>query len=1081
MAEETRSVTDLPPSLNKGPIAWMARNTVASNLFMFVLFVGGLIGVFRTKQEVFPEFSLDLVTIAVAYPGASPEEVEQGIVLAVEEAVRGVDGVKRVTSNSAEGRGSIGVELLLDADPDKVLSDVKTEVDRIRSFPEEAERPVVTLASRKREVISLVIAGDKDLGTLHALGERARASLLDLPDITQVELYGVPPIEVSIEISREQANSLGLSPVEIARIVSLASLELPGGEIETAGGELLVRVADRIEEGHAFGDIIVRQSPTGGTIRLRDVATIKDGYADLDQAYVFNGKPAVRITAYRVGDETPSSVARAVRNFAEEFRAQVPDDVEVAIWGDDSEILEDRISLLVRNAAQGLILVLIVLALFLHVRLAFWVGLGIPVAFMGAFLVMPVLDISINMVSLFGFIVTLGLVVDDAIIVGEHAFSKMEDGVPPLRASILAAQEMAVPVTFAILTSVASFAPLLFVPGVMGKIFKILPIIVSSVLLFSLVEGFMVLPSHVGHTHQKLGPQTDIMSRLQAAVARGLEYFTERLYRPTLIAFLRQRYLALAGSLALLIMVLSLVAAGIVPFNFFPDLEGDKVVASVKLPYGAPESLREDARRKLERAARQTVEENGGDSIVRGMFTRLGEGPIAGGPAGGASETGGHLLTVEMNLVPIDFREVTAGAFAERWQKNLEPIVGAESVSITSSFGPSGGAAVDVQLTHMDIDVLAAASEDLAQEIRSFPQLRNVENSFSAGKPQLDFHLLARARSLGVTSTDVAMQLRGAFFGIEALREQRGRNEVKVMVRLPETQRESEFDLEQLRIRTPQGSLVPITEVASFERGRSPTTIVREDGQRVVNVRAALAPGVPSSRPILDEITQTILPRLKEKYPRLEASFVGAQRAQKEAMIALVTNGLFSMFVVFALLAIPFRSYAQPFVIMFAIPFGIVGAVLGHMIMGYGLSIISGFGIVALAGVVVNDSLVLVDAANTARREGRSAWEAIIFGGTRRLRPILLTSLTTFFGLMPMIFETSVQARFLIPMAISLGFGVMFATVIALLIVPALYIVLEDVKSLFGMKTGFEHDDAEDHALAGARKPPHSALDTLFD
>ncbi len=1034
----------MTPQTKTGPIAWMARNPVAANLLMIVILVGGLVGALQVKQEVFPEFDLDMVNVTVPYPGATPEDVEQGIVRAVEEAVRGIDGVKRVNSTSGEGVGTVAVELLLDADPDKVLGDVKNAVDRVTVFPLEAEKPQVTLASRRSTVISLIVAADLELTPLHALAERARADLLSKPEITQVELQGVPPLELSIEISREQLEALGLTIDEVARIVAAGSMELPGGSVKTDQGEVLVRVADRALSVRDFEDIPLRSTPGGASLRLGDVATIIDGYADTDQANYYNGKRAVRLIAYRVGDETPSSVSKAVRAYVGELQAELPAHVEVATWDDDSEKLTDRISLLLKNGAIGLILVVVTLTLLLKLRLAFWVSLGLPISFMGGFMLMPGADLSVNMITLFAFIVTLGMVVDDAIVVGENIYDRMQQGMEPIEAAIVGAREMAMPVSFAILTSIAAFTPLFFVPGTMGKIFAFFPFVVSAVLLFSLVESFFILPAHLGHgrDRQRAGIAGWIDDQ-SARVGGALERFTAQRYRPALQAVMRRRYLSISLGISLFFVAVGMVASGAVPFNFFPSMEGDVVMVEARLPYGAPLSDTSTVQQALEHAANTALAELGGPEYSRGMYTLVGEGPAQ---RFGPSESGSHLVTIEQALVPSDQRDFSAQEFSTLWATHTPALPMTDAVVFESSVGPGAGAAVDVQLSHTDTAVLERAAAELAEGLGGYTELFNVENGFAAGKPRLDYDPLPRAESLGLSTSAVGRQLRSAFFGAEAIREQRGRNELKVMVRLPKSQRQSEHDLEALRIRTPQGGFVPLGSVAELERNRAPTSILREDGRRIVNVSAELTAQVKSSRAVRDDLSENVLPELVRKYPGLDAQFVGQQRSQQEAFGSLGKNYLVALFVIYGLLAIPFRSYVQPLIIMSAIPFGFVGAVLGHLILGYSLSLISLFGIIALSGVVVNDSLVLIDAVNRKRAEGASAFEAATYGGMRRLRPILLTSLTTFFGLAPMILETSVGARFLIPMAISLGFGVLFATFIILLLVPCLYLVVEDLR-----------------------------------
>ena len=1018
---------------------------MAANLFMVLILVGGAIGALRTKQEVFPDFELDVITITVPYPGASPAEVEQGIILATEEAVRGLDGTKRITSYARENSGTVNISLLLGTDGEKMLSDVKNAIDRITSYPEDIERPTISLLSGRRSVISIVLSGDLAPETLHRLAERVRGDIIDTEQVTLVEVEGVRPLEVSVEISRENLQSYALDLQSVARQIRAASIELPGGGIDTDTGEYLLRVADRRLRGADFAQIPIKGTAEGFTIPLGEIATINDGYADNKQESFFNAKPAARVVAYRVGDETPTSVATVVKEVANSLREEFPPSVRIDTLKDSSEILEGRIDLLIRNATTGLLLVLIILAIFLDLSLAGWVALGIPISFMGAFLIMAGAGISINMVTLFAFIVTLGMVVDDAIIIGENIQLQRQEGLPPLKAAIVGAQQMAKPVSFSILTTMAAFSPLFFVPGFMGKIFSFIPSIVVSVLLFSLLESFFILPAHLSHVSIKKTPPRLLrpLYRFNQAASHRLAHFTTHTYQRVLRQVIEYRYFAVACSLSLLILSLGTVASGIVSFNFFPKLPGNEITATARLPYGVPLERTKEVQQILEQSWRKTVEDLDAHDAVRGVFTTLGKTQSHRGQ----SETGSHVTTIEVNLTPSENRDLSTAELSEAWRLNTPPLPGLEALTFNSSTGPGAGAAVNVQLTHRDTGVLAAASEEVATALRTYPQLKNVEHTFSAGKPQLDFQLSPVASPMGLTSSSVARQLRGAFFGAEALREQRGRDELKVKVRLPESQRRSEKDLEQFPIRTPNGDWVPLSSIAQFGRGQAPTTIRRENGKRIVTVQAELASGTRSPREVLQSLRGELFPKLKQQYPKLEVEFTGSQRDQSESLQSLGPNYLIAMLLIFALLAIPFGSYLQPLIIMMAIPFGIVGAIAGHVLMGFNLSIISMFGVIALSGVVVNDSLVLIDATNQARARGLNSLEAIVWGGMRRFRPILLTSLTTFFGLAPMILETSVQARFLIPMAISLGFGILFATFIILLIIPSLYIIVEDVRS----------------------------------
>ena len=1031
-----------------GTIAWMTRNSVASNLLMGILLLAGFFSVLQTKQEVFPEFSIDIISVTVPYPGASPEEVEQGIILAVEEELRGIDGIKRLNSNSSENAGSVIVELLTDAKPDKVLNDVKAAVDRITTFPENAEKPQVSELSLRREVITLILSGDQELATLHQLAENARSEIRKDPNVTQVEVVDVPELEMSIEVPKATLESHGLTLDDIATQIRIASLELPSGGIKTDNGEILVRVADRKKSVADFKDIIVRSSFQGAELRLGDIATITDGYTDTDEESYYNGERAVRLVIYRVGAQTPTDVADAVKQYKSKLESELPEAITVSVWNDSSEILKGRIQLLVNNARIGLILVFVILALFLEFRLAFWVAMGIPISFLGSFILLGQTGATINMISLFAYIVTLGLVVDDAIVVGENIFEKREKGLPWLDAAVEGAREMAVPVTFAVLTSVAAFSPLLLVPGVSGKFFGLIPTVVISVLLLSLVESFFVLPAHLGHMSDKEpGLFLRTVNRPREWVAVRLDRFIQGPFDKVLKVAVEFRYASFAVAIALFFVAIGIVGGGILPFSFFPKIESDRISISAKLPYGAPIEQTANVQRSIETAIDKTLAELEEENIVKGIFSTVGAGPI--GRTG--VPKGSHLTAVTIEMVSAEFRDIGAEELSSRIKSNMPPLPGVENLKYNTNLdGPGAGAAVDIQLTSDDFESLAEASEEMADLLRGYPSLIGIENTFSAGKQQLDYQILPEGRSVGLTSAEIGRQLRASFFGTEALREQVGRLERRTMVRLPKDERTVENDVASIRIRTPQGGFVPLNQIAERTRGQAPTSITREDGLRSINVRADLAPGVPSSREVLTDVEGTLFPMLLDKYPGLELRFSGEQRDQQETMASLGQNYLLALLAIYGLLAIPFKSYVQPFIIMSAIPFGFVGAVGGHMIMGFSLSVISMFGIVALTGVVVNDSLVLIDAANTYRKNGETPIQAVMNGAKRRFRPILLTSLTTFLGLAPMILEESLQARFLIPMAISLGFGVLFATGIILLIVPSLYMIVEDILKLTG-------------------------------
>lgn len=1040
-----------PSDIRTGAVAWMAKNPVAANLLMFFLLVGGLLMSLQVKQEVFPETELDLVSISVPYPGASPAEVEQGIILAVEEAVRGIDGVKRVVATASEGRGYVSAELTVEADKEKALADIKSAVDRIVSLPKEAERPVVSLVTNRSEVLSVVVYGQQDLAVLRNLSEQVRDQFLTDRRITQVDLAGAPAREISIEVPREQMRVHGLTLDAIAQKVTQTSLQMPGGGVKTATGEVLVRTNERRQDERGFADIPVVTGPGGTEIRLGDIARVRKEFAETDESASFDGLPAIMIRVYRIGEQKPLEVAAAVREQTEKVAAWLPEGVKIAQWRDMSEIYAQRVDLLMRNAAMGLVLVMVCLGLFLELRVAFWVTMGIPTSFMGALLLMPSMDVSINMITLFAFIVVLGMVVDDAIVVGENIYERTQRGESYLEASIAGTGEVGVPVVFSVLTTVAAFSPLFFVPGFSGKLFSVIPVIVISVLLISLVESLFVLPAHLGHMK---APRPDgvyaAIHRQQQKISRGLERFIVRFYTPVARAALRWRYLTLAIGAAMLIVAIGYMRAGLIGFRFFPAIDGDVVTAAVELPYGASVEQTRAVQRRILTAAQDLITEHGGDQIKRGLFAQIGSrGPVMGPGGAGNQTSGGHLANVQAYFVASDLRDFETSKFAAEWRERVGPVPEAKSLNFNFNMGPSAGRPVDVELSHTDEAVLEQAAEEVAAALRTYEGVADIENGVALGKPQLDLTLRPEAISLGLTATDIARQVRGAFYGSEALRQQDGRNEVRVLVRLPRAERRSEHDVEELLIRTPQGGEIPLREAAEIARGRSWPSIERADGRRIVHVTADIRQGETTPGLVIGKLTEDVLSGLPEKYPALTWALGGENREQRESLGSLGTGALMALLAIYALLAIPFRSYVQPLIVMAAIPFGLVGALTGHVLLGLELSVMSLMGMVALSGVVVNDSLVLVDATNEFhQRQGMPHFEAVAAAGARRFRPIMLTSITTFFGLMPMILEPSVQARFLIPMAVSLGFGVMFATGITLLIVPSLYMAVEDVRNV---------------------------------
>ena len=1031
-------MSELPhhPGGERGPIAWMAGNSVASNLLMLILMIGGLLIATQIKQEVFPEFDTDIVTVTVVYPGASPEEVEQGIILAVEEAVQGLDGVDEVTSSAQEGVGVVTVELLLGADLQKLARDIESEVDRISTFPDDAEEPEVEIESRKRDVVSIVVFGDQAELTLRNVAEQLRDFLLQDKNITQVELEDVPDLEISIEVPQQNLRRYGLTLGEIASRLEAASLDLPGGGIKTEAGEILVRMKERRDTADQFATLPVVSNNDGSIVRLGDMATIKDGFEDTDYYAIYNGKPALMIEIYRIGEQTPIDVANAVFAQMEAFEEYLPPGIELAVVKDRSEIFKQRADLLSRNAFLGLALVLVLLSVFLEARLAFWVTMGIPISFLGAFLMMAMAGVSINMVSMFASIIGLGIVVDDAIVVGENIYKFRQQGLPFVQSAINGVREVAVPVTFSVLTNIVAFMPLYFIPGTMGKIMMTIPVVVISVFTISLIESLFVLPAHLAHLsdrHRRRGPMIWLHEQQQ----RFSAFFTrmiEKYYGPFLDKVLHTRYITIAIAIAVLLVTVAYVKSGRMGMSMFPKIESDYAQASVTLPYGAPIESTEKIARQIMQAADAIIAENGGDQLALGTFSQIGR-------------SGSHKARIRVYLTDAEIRPISTDQFTKLWRQRSGEFIGVESISFSSdSGGPGSGAALTMELSHRDLSVLEKASEELAAALENYSQVKDIDDGFAPGKQQLDFTLKPAARSLGLTASDVARQVRNAYDGADVLKQQRGRNEITIVVRLPKEERISEFNLEQMILRNSEGIEIPLLDAVEIKRDRAYITIDRRSGRRIVTVTADVTPR-PQAGQVIAALEEETIPDILNRYAGLSLSYEGKQADMKESFQGLVSGLLLALLMIYLLLAIPFRSYIQPAIIMVSIPFGMVGATLGHLAMGYSLSIMSLLGVVALSGVVVNDSLVLIDFANRRLHNGDTPHDAVLAAGMQRFRPIMLTTLTTFFGLAPMIFETSRQARFLIPMAISLGFGILFATLIALVLVPVLYMVVEDLRA----------------------------------
>jgi len=1040
----------------KGMIEWFARNGVAANLLMVLIFFMGFWSLtLRTPLEVFPEFERDVVNIAMSYRGATPIEVEESLVIRIEEAIEDLQDIKKIVSNADEGVARVRVELESASDPRAVLDDIKNRVDAINTFPDDAERPIFSIQEFSREVISVVISGDLPERELRSLGERVREELISLPQITQVELTAVRPYEISIEVSEQSLDRYRLTFDALVNAIKRSSVDLPAGSIKTAGGEILLRTKGQAYIQPEFEDIVVVRRPDGTRVTVGDIATVHDAFEENPLYSLLDGRPAVLLEVYRVGEQSAIGVGNAVKHYVETNQAAMPAGVTLDFWRDRSRIVKLRLNTLMKSALQGGLLIFILLALFLRFSVAVWVCVGIPISFMGAIALLPELGVTINLISLFAFILVLGIVVDDAIVTGENIYTHLKHGQEPTEAAIQGTQEIAIPVTFGVLTTVVAFIPLLMIEGHRGPIFAQIPMIVIPVLLFSLVESKLILPAHMKHIKIRTDEQIGWLQRIQRNIADGLERFIHSVYQPMLARALKWRFLTLVLFVGGAFIIVSLVVSGRYGYTFFPRIESETARVTLVMPEGTPVTETTKYIRRIGSSAgelqKKYIDADSGQSVIRQILLSIGWTSTSG-RAGGISGQP-NLGQISMELVPPEDRTLSIGSsdLLRELRQMVGPVPGAKELSFRAEIG-RGGDPIDVQLAGQDFEQLSEMSQLVKARLAEYPGVFDVQDSFEGGKDEIKLTIKPEAELLGLNVEDLGRQVRQAFFGAEVQRIQRGRDDVRVMVRYPEHQRRSMDSLYQMRIRATGGAQVPFTNVADAEIGQGYSTIRRVDRNRVVNVRADINKKLGNLNQIISDL-KVYLDELRVSYPSVRYSFEGEQREQSESYGSLYVGAVFVLFAIYSLLAIPFRSYLQPIIVMLIIPFSVVGAILGHMIMGMNLSIMSIMGLLALAGVVVNDSLVLVDWINRRRREGMDLIESVRKAGVARFRAILLTSLTTFAGLMPLIFEKSTQAQFLIPMAVSLGFGILFATFITLILVPVCYLLLEDFLNLFGPRS----------------------------
>jgi len=1077
-----------------GIIYWFSRNHVAANFLMLMVAVFGVMTWPKLKKEIFPETSIDAVGISVPYPNATPEEVEKGIIIPIEEAIQDVDGIDTIRSTAQQGVGSIQVEVMSGYEVRNVMDDIKTRIDAIQNLAEEAEEPTLEEVLIKAQVMSIAVSANTDEKTLREIAERVRTGLLKYDDgpteVTQASLAGVREYEISIEVSEETLRQYGITFDQVAAAVAQSSLDLPGGSVRTEGGEVLIRTEARRYTAEEFAPISVITRPDGSNVELADIALIRDGFEQDEIETRFDGRAAILVNVFRVGDEDTIKIAETVRQYVEEVAPEtMPEGVVLDIWKDDSRYLSGRLQLLAKNGIFGLLLVTIVLALFLRPSLALLVAIGIPVSFAGAIALMPYTGISINMISLFAFILVLGIVVDDAIVVGENVYSRIRRGEAPRDAAPLGTREVGVVVTFGVLTTAMAFTPMLGLSGVSGKIWPNIPLIVIPTLLFSLVQSKLILPSHLAllkpfDPDREPGP----VLRFQRIFSRGLERFIEKVYRPVLAVALRNRYLVLVSFVSVFVVSVMTVRSGWIKFQFFPEVEMDIVISRLTLPRGVAYDRTAEAIRHIEAKGFELNDHfrgPDGEPLVRHMLTSIGSQPFLQGFQGvGDIPKGSHMGEVTIEMVPAEKRDFTGAEVISKWRELVGDIPGAVEHSYSTE-SAAGGNAIDLELVGQDLDELETVTEDIKATLGEFDGVIDISDSNIQGKRELELEIRPGAEALGLRLRDVARQVRQGFYGEEVQRLQRGKHEVEVFVRYPRDERRSIADLENMKIRTADGTEVPFSEVATATFGRTYATIRRTDQQRAIRITADVDKTTgANANEVVDALTRGgeekgyllrwrenvvdwfrewrglapvpdpepgALEQMKEEHPGVDYSFQGEQRDQARSISEMTQKFVVALLAMYILMAIPLKSYVQPLIVMCVIPFGLVGAVIGHLLMGFSLSIMSMCGFVALAGVVVNDSLVLVDYVNRHVAAGASLLDAAREAGAARFRPILLTSMTTFAGLTPMLLETDIQAKFLIPMAVSLSFGILFATLITLILVPCVYLMLEDAGRRIGL------------------------------
>lgn len=1047
MGQGGRALESIDP--HKGIIAWFARNHVAANLLMFVIILTGIFSALTIRTQIMPDVQLDRITIQVPFPGASPGEVETGVVIRIEEAVRDIEGIVNMRSFANPSSGTVELDIETAYDGLAVLDEVNAAVDRIVNFPASIERPNIYRNQPQPRAISVQIFGELDETTMKGLAVTIQGEILSLPSVTKADVRGARPYEISIEVEESRLRQYGLSLQDVAQAVQRSSLDLPAGSIRSDSGDILLRTEGQAYRKADFEKIVLISASDGTRLTLSDIAEINDGFAEVRFYSLFNGKPSIGISVSAVGDQNQIDISNEVTEYVEKRSKTLPEGISIQSWGNSTAYLSESIGMMVSNMLMGIILVLVTLGIFLRLQLAFWVMLGMPIAFLGAFALLPLVDGSLNLLSLFGFILVLGIVVDDAIIIGESVQTAGEQDGHTLDNVIRGAKRVAMPATFGVLTTVATFVPFLTVPGGFGALPAAIGSVVILCLLFSIVESKLILPAHLASMRPITADDNSALRRFQNYFSVGLKRFIQQQYQPLLVKAIEARYLTLSVFVGMLILAMGFVMGPYIKTVFFPVMSTDFIRGEIEMVDGtSPAQVIKVVERLnnslLSLDAEQPVEAKFLKNVAAYVYNTTG--------------------TVVAELKPVDSLSQNPAQIATQWRDRVGEISGVKAIQITGAQKSHGyGKDINFKLISPNTQELEAAAEMLHQHLRSYEGVNDIENSNAGSIPEINLKIKPSAEALGLALTDLASQVRAGFYGVEAQRIQRGREEVKVMVRYPQQERESMGNLESMYIRTKEGDEVPFTAVAELEHRVSPSTIRRTSGQRAVIISADINTTITQPGKIVEDVTQGEFSRqLLQKHPDVSIELGGASQEEEELIQRMIFTTVLALFAIYALMAIPLKSYLQPIIIMAVIPFGMIGALIGHVIVGIPFSALSVYGIIALAGVVVNDSIILVDFVNKSVADGMDYVEAAIKAGSERFRAIMLTSVTTFFGLLPILTETSLSAQLVKPMAVSLGFGILFATVITLILIPCLYVVLNDIRLLRRPSAGSNVSNADE-------------------